>query len=231
MRRMRSPSSAPCVNGEDGSIDSTATLRSAARRFFTSAPMSVDLPEPGAPVTPTTLDRPVCGYTSRTSAQPAGSLFSTSEMARASARRSPSSRRWARLGSTATGRGSCQGSARLRSLPVALGHVRQRAPGRAAAGARAFRPEPVHRHRRRRRAPARDLGHGEVAQAAAHAGRRAADERERPGQRAGRAAVAGGGAGRARADRRRLGGRFDSPETNEVVFVQPGKAVLHVSKS
>ena len=24
---------------------------------------------------------------------------------------------------------------------------------------------------------------------------------------------------------------FDSPETNEVVFVQPGKAVLHVSKS
>ena len=23
---------------------------------------------------------------------------------------------------------------------------------------------------------------------------------------------------------------FDSPETNEVVFVQPGKAVLHVSK-
>ena len=24
---------------------------------------------------------------------------------------------------------------------------------------------------------------------------------------------------------------FDSPETNEVVFVQPGKAVLHVSKA
>jgi hypothetical protein len=25
VRRMRSPSSAPCVNGDDGSIDSTAT--------------------------------------------------------------------------------------------------------------------------------------------------------------------------------------------------------------
>ena len=59
--RMRSPSSAPCVNGEDGSIDRTATVRSAARRFFTSWPMSVDLPAPGAPVTPTMAALPVRG--------------------------------------------------------------------------------------------------------------------------------------------------------------------------
>ena len=36
VRRMRSPSSAPFVNGEDGSIERTATWRSSARRFFSS---------------------------------------------------------------------------------------------------------------------------------------------------------------------------------------------------
>ena len=44
------------MNGEDGSIESTATLRSAARRFLTRPPISVDLPAPGAPVMPTTAD-------------------------------------------------------------------------------------------------------------------------------------------------------------------------------
>jgi hypothetical protein len=58
---MRSPSSAPCVNGDDGSIDSTATWRSAARRSLVSAPISVDLPAPGAPVSPKTAARPVLG--------------------------------------------------------------------------------------------------------------------------------------------------------------------------
>ena len=58
---MRSPSSAPWVNGDDGSIERTATVRPAARRFLMSAPMSVDLPAPGAPVTPTTEDLPVWG--------------------------------------------------------------------------------------------------------------------------------------------------------------------------
>ena len=43
---MRSPSSAPWVNGEDGSIDSTPTVRPAARRAFVTAPMSADLPTP-----------------------------------------------------------------------------------------------------------------------------------------------------------------------------------------
>ena len=61
VRRMRSPSSAPPRNGEDGSIESTATWRSAARRSFTSEPISVDLPAPGGPVKPTTAAEPVCG--------------------------------------------------------------------------------------------------------------------------------------------------------------------------
>ena len=59
--RMRSPSSAPWVNGEDGSIDRTATSRSAWRRSLVRAPMSVDLPAPGAPVKPTMAALPVCG--------------------------------------------------------------------------------------------------------------------------------------------------------------------------
>ena len=58
---MRSPSSAPCVNGEDGSIESTPTVRSRARSAFVSAPSSVDLPTPGGPVKPTTAALPVCG--------------------------------------------------------------------------------------------------------------------------------------------------------------------------
>src|SRR3954453_5505064 len=89
---IRSPSSAPCVNGDDGSIESTATSRSLLRACATRRPISVDLPTPGGPVNPTTAALPVFGYTSRTSAQPSGSSSSTSEIARASARLSPSSR-------------------------------------------------------------------------------------------------------------------------------------------
>src|SRR5829696_4618191 len=90
---MRSPSSAPSVNGELGSIDSTATWRSRSRTCSTSRPISVDLPTPGGPVKPAIAARPVRGYTSRTSAHPSGSSFSTSEIARASARLSPASSR------------------------------------------------------------------------------------------------------------------------------------------
>ena len=61
VRRIRSPSSAPWVKGELGSIESTATSRSASRRSFVRAPMSVDLPDPGAPVRPTIAALPVCG--------------------------------------------------------------------------------------------------------------------------------------------------------------------------
>ena len=61
VRRMRSPSRAPLENGEDGSMDSTATVSSALRAWVISAPISVDLPTPGGPVKPTTAARPVCG--------------------------------------------------------------------------------------------------------------------------------------------------------------------------
>src|SRR5205085_4689637 len=79
--------------GGDGSIDSTATFRSRARALLTRVPISVDLPTPGGPVNPTTAARPVFGKISRTSAQPSGSSFSTSEIARARARFSPANRR------------------------------------------------------------------------------------------------------------------------------------------
>ena len=51
---MRSPSSAPWVNGLDGSTEITPTVCSALRTCRTSALISVDLPTPGGPVTPTT---------------------------------------------------------------------------------------------------------------------------------------------------------------------------------
>ena len=53
-RRIRSPSTAPRVNGLDGSIESTPTSRSALRSSSVSAPISVLLPTPGGPVIPTT---------------------------------------------------------------------------------------------------------------------------------------------------------------------------------
>ena len=59
--RIRSPSRAPRVNGDDGSMDSTATWRSAARACAVSAPINVDLPTPGGPVKPVTAARPVLG--------------------------------------------------------------------------------------------------------------------------------------------------------------------------
>src|SRR4051794_23182211 len=77
-------------------MERTATSRSVVRACSTSRPISVDFPTPGGPVKPTMAACPVFGYTSRTSAHPSGSSFSTSEMARASARLSPASRRSAR---------------------------------------------------------------------------------------------------------------------------------------
>ena len=58
---MRSPSSAPWVNGEEGSIESTPTVLPARRRAPVRAPIRVDLPTPGGPVKPTTAAAPVCG--------------------------------------------------------------------------------------------------------------------------------------------------------------------------
>ena len=60
-RRIRSPSTAPPLNGEVGSTERTPTVAPAARLRAMSAPISVDFPAPGGPVTPTTLARPVLG--------------------------------------------------------------------------------------------------------------------------------------------------------------------------
>jgi hypothetical protein len=59
--RMRSPSSAPLVKGEEGSIERTAICRSWARACSISRPMRVDLPTPGGPVKPTIRALPVFG--------------------------------------------------------------------------------------------------------------------------------------------------------------------------
>src|SRR4051794_37659047 len=77
-------------------MERTATSRSVVRACSTSRPISVDFPTPGGPVKPTMAACPVFGYTSRTSAHPSGSSSSTREIARASARLSPASRRSAR---------------------------------------------------------------------------------------------------------------------------------------
>ena len=51
--RTRSPRIAPPVNGDDGSTASTATDSPEARTTRSTALVRVDLPAPGAPVTPT----------------------------------------------------------------------------------------------------------------------------------------------------------------------------------
>jgi hypothetical protein len=53
-RRMRSPRSAPAVNGLDGSTVMTPTLVPSERTWRMSEPTSVDFPTPGGPVIPTT---------------------------------------------------------------------------------------------------------------------------------------------------------------------------------
>ena len=59
--RIRSPSNAPWVNGLDGSTEITPTESSRSRTCRTSAPISVDFPTPGGPVTPIVYARPVSG--------------------------------------------------------------------------------------------------------------------------------------------------------------------------
>src|SRR5215207_7294571 len=98
--RTRSPSSAPPENGEVGSTASTPTRVPWARRAVTSADVDVDLPTPGAPVTPTKWARPVCGVSAALTSRTSGERSSTSEISRATARASPA---WARSTSSATG--------------------------------------------------------------------------------------------------------------------------------
>ena len=91
--RIRSPRTAPWVNGLDGSIDRTPTSRSASRSLAVIAAIRVLLPTPGGPVIPITRAPPVLGNTAATRASPSGSRFSTRLMARARARFSPASSR------------------------------------------------------------------------------------------------------------------------------------------
>ena len=59
--RNRSPSNAPPVNGEVGSIASTATVLSRDLAARTNCSANEDFPTPGEPVRPTVYARPVFG--------------------------------------------------------------------------------------------------------------------------------------------------------------------------
>ena len=61
MSLIRSPSSAPWVNGLDGSTEITPTVCSSARTSRISADARLDLPTPGGPVSPTANAWPVFG--------------------------------------------------------------------------------------------------------------------------------------------------------------------------
>ena len=61
LSRMRSPSSAPCVNGLEGSTETTPTVVSRSRTSRISAETRLDFPTPGGPVRPTAYALPVCG--------------------------------------------------------------------------------------------------------------------------------------------------------------------------
>ena len=160
---MRSPSSAPCVNGLVGSTESTPTVSPSARRWRQSAEIRLDLPEPGGPV------RPMCAAPSRCAGRRAPSArhrarsrFSTRLIARATARRSPAStRRTSSAGSPARLRGpgaalnacrSCAcGSTRphptiANSAPAA--HSSQTAPASSPSENRPSAPRPIAGSRR-----------------------------------------------------------------------------------
>src|SRR5690606_37605562 len=83
--RMRSPSSAPPVNGELGSTATTPTVSPRARSAVISAETSVDFPAPGGPVMPMRRARPSRACSAWSSARAPGRSFSTIEIARASA--------------------------------------------------------------------------------------------------------------------------------------------------
>src|ERR1700730_12283497 len=97
--RMRSPRIAPPVNGELGSVASTATELSRFLKSATTASTRVDLPVPGAPVKPATPGVRPSLRRDFSRARTAGSRLSTRLMARASARVSPDRNRFARSSS------------------------------------------------------------------------------------------------------------------------------------
>ena len=119
-RRIRSPSTAPWVNGLEGSIESTPTSRSALRSSAQIAPIRVLLPTPGGPVRPTIRASPVRGKSSATSRSPSGSRFSTRLIARASARLSPATRRSASESVAAGSAKAAQSRARASRVRAAV---------------------------------------------------------------------------------------------------------------
>ena len=95
--RMRSPRTAPPVNGLDGSTASTPTAAPSARRWLVRRSTRVDLPAPGGPVIPRTWARPSRGWMACMISGISGPRFSTRVMRRARARRSPASIRSTRV--------------------------------------------------------------------------------------------------------------------------------------
>ena len=88
--RMRSPSIAPPLSGDDGSTASTAGCPPASAISFTRCPTRVDLPVPGAPVTPITGASPCAwGWTRPSRPWAPASPRSVRVSSRPSARRSP----------------------------------------------------------------------------------------------------------------------------------------------
>ena len=80
--RTRSPSSAPPENGDDGSTARTPTRLQAFRNARTSAVVVVDLPTPGAPVSPSTCACPVCGASAAATSRSAGLAWATPQALR-----------------------------------------------------------------------------------------------------------------------------------------------------
>src|SRR3954453_1907831 len=87
--RTRSPRIAPPVNGEVGSMASTATSSPFARNARTSPPVSVDFPAPGAPVSPTVYASPPRGNVSLPTDRADAPPRSTNDSSCASAAREP----------------------------------------------------------------------------------------------------------------------------------------------
>src|SRR5690606_7161773 len=100
--RMRSPSSAPPENGDDGSIASTPTRLPCSRKAPRSIDVDVDLPTPGGPVSPMTCALPVYGVNARTTSDNRGWSSSTRDSKRETARGCP-----ARARSTSSPTSNC----------------------------------------------------------------------------------------------------------------------------
>src|SRR5262245_13766185 len=128
--RMRSPSSAPPVNGLVGSTATTPTFLPAARQAPASSEISVDFPAPGGPVTPTRCAFPTAPESAASSAAAARGSFSTTVSARASAGMSPERTEAARAEASRTAGSDFQNASRddevldLRRALVDLGDAR-----------------------------------------------------------------------------------------------------------